>query len=548
LHWKSVVNNKPEIKKILQKGFTRLEINQQMVVEAANEILGYAKTVKKKDLRIYKIQFRPNRFYAMAASIILCLISILWISTLIGKADKNDKENIYAGHIDKCNKSEKFVILSVAGDSSLISKKNRDTQEEISTGKESQLLLAIGSRTRTILYENTSINISNSDSEKTSIILNNGLLSVDIASGKKDTVSVITSYGNFTHIGTRFSVYVDSHNGAVLKVYDGIVKVEDKSGTEIIVKKNHMWHSENSKDILNFQPGTEEYQIDNVFLNNKINNRLIWNQGNYIDNNSKKKAKVLKEKSVSKKCNNYSGCNLENVKIEKTISDLLAATNYEYLKEIVRKIENPEIINSVYRLLKDEAKRKCDIFRYNEAAEIMKIIIYNYRFRESQREDTWMQYYLLHKKYLNASAEKKLELTQEFINLFPVSNIGDDMASETIHLQLMSRNYSEAVNSMKTFIRKYQKSSKCEYFSYLLASTIREQFKNHKEALKLYQDYVLSYPYGRYEEDAFYWIIQLSFFEGDKRMSLKYKDIYMERYSKGKWSKELESLKLVSSD
>ena len=548
MHWKSIVNNKSRIKKILQKGFTRLEINQQMVAETADEILEHAIMVRKKDSGIYKIQFRPNRFYAMAASIILCVISIFLISTIIGKTDKKDTENVYADQIDKLNKSEKFVILSVAGDSSLTSEMSRDSQEEISTDKESQLLLAVGSRTRAILYENTSINISKADSEKTSIILNNGLLSVDIASGKKDTISVLTSYGNFIQIGTRFSVYVDSHYGAVLKVYDGIVKVEDKSGTEIMVGKNQKWHSKNNKNVFYFQPGTEECQIDDVFLNNKINDRLIWNQDNYIDNNKKKKANVLKEKPVSKKCNNYSGHNLKNANVEKSISDLLAVTKYESLEEIVRKIENPEILNNVYRLLKAEVKRKCDIFRYNEAAEIMKIIIYNYSFRENQREDTWMQYYLLHKKYLNASVEKKLKLTQDYINLFPVGNIGDDMTSETIHLQLMLNRYSDAVNSMRTFIRKYQKSSKCEYFSYLLASTVRERHKNLKEALKLYQNYVSSYPYGRYEEDAFYWIIQLSFSEGDKKTSSKYKDIYMERYSKGKWSKELESLKLVSSD
>lgn len=535
------MNSKPDIKKILKKGFARLEIDKKTAYKAADEILEYAKAEKDNSRYFRTRLFRADYIFALAATVVLCLVSILFVLNLNKKNGINGNDCVISEQANRKHSFRNLVVLSAVGDSELISKVKNTFQDQIVTDEESQLLFAIGSRTRAILYENSSININKIDSVNTSIVLEKGLLAVDVAKGKRDTLSISTSFGVFTHIGTRFSVYVDPQNGAVVKVYEGKVKVKDKSGTETIVEKNRAWNSKNRLNVLHFQPGYEENEIENVFLSNKIKHRISWEKGTY-EFKKNNRIKYNKRKPVCKNATNLSRNNLSE--IETGIKNLITENDFISLKKNIKKIENCETLNNVYRLLKAEAKRKCDVFRYHDAVELMKIVVYNNKFGISQREDAWIQYYMLHKKYLRTSAEKKLELAKEYINVFPMGSWSVDMMSEAIHFQLILDKYRNAAELMKVFIKRYPESSNCEYFSYLLASTLREQLKNYSEALKFYRNYVLVYPYGRYEEEALYWIIQLSLSEGDKKLFSKYRDVYLERYSKGKWSKELKSLSL----
>jgi hypothetical protein len=202
-----------QINTILEKGFSRLVLDQDEISMATEQIIRRAKELQFQRKKPPFLQLHQISLYAIAAMILLCSIGPFIHSYL------NSKKNIIeqSSPIGK-HPCDRIKVLSAAGDLQTDPESLTKTGE-IVTNDKSQLLLATGVRVRVLLFERSSIKVDQADSVKTAISLGNGLISVNITGSGKDTVIIKTSQAVFTQIGTFFSVYTDSINGSVLHVY-----------------------------------------------------------------------------------------------------------------------------------------------------------------------------------------------------------------------------------------------------------------------------------------------------------------------------------------
>lgn len=526
-----------KINNILENGFCRLVLDEKTISLATEEILNRAKEIQPKGNKLPFPSIPRVRLYAIAAALLMCCIPLY----LFWYHYNDSKITVQTDQVLK-HELDRITVLSVTGNQYEKTEIAKKIREKIITNNQSQLLLAAGVRTRALLFERSCIKVDQADSVKTTITLDNGLLSVDIAKGGIDTVSVITRQATFTQLGTFFSVYTDSIHGTVLHVFQGKVRVQDHFGTDLIVEKGRTWNSKNRKNVTESVNLPIESDINRVFKDNKIESLLKWNPDIFVPLKDKKSGKKDHGKQDTSAIKKISEFDLINV-----LSEQLSRNDFTSAALCIQKLQKSESIDSAHNMLIKVAQRNISVFKYITALKVLGIIIESKPFRVNQREDAWMQCYILHKDYLKSSAEKRLELARDYHKLFPDGNMSDDMASEEIHLQLMLKNYNEAVTVMKQFITKYPHSYNRDYYCYLLASTVREQLQKEKTALDLYKAYIRNYPEGKYKEDAFYWIIKLSLSVNDLVTAGKIRDAYMEKYPKGRWSDEVRYMDIVSS-
>lgn len=531
--------NEHQINTILEKGFSRLVLDQNDIAMVTEQIIRRAKEMQFQQKKSPFLQFQKIHLYAIAALILVCSIPLIYLHL-------NFKHNnIVRSHT--IEKHQPIKILSSAGDS-VKNPESIITREMIATNTESQLLLAAGIRSRVLLFERTSIKVDQADSARTAISLNKGLLSVNITGSGKDTVIIKTNQALFTQIGTFFSIYTDSINGSVLHVYKGKVRVQDRFGTDLIVEEGWRWTSKDRKEISEKTRHLIESDINQVFKENKIEKRIIWSPDLFLP--AEKNSGKNHEKHSSKFSNYSKDTTAFESHGETDLISVLKAQleneEFPHAAESIMKLKNAETIDSACKLLISVAQYNVSVFKYKTALNVLHLIIEGNPFRMNQREDAWMQSYFLHKEYLKPLPEKRLMLVKNYHLLFPDGNMSDDMASEEIDLLLMLRKYHQAVSSIENYIRKYPHSSNSEYYSYLLASIIREQLRKEKIALDLYKQYIRNYQKGKYEEDAIYWIIQLSLSTHDQKTAENMRNLYMEKYPDGRWNKELRRINITS--
>ncbi len=533
--------NEHQINTILEKGFSRLVVDQNEITMATEQIIRRAKELQLQQKKSPFLQFQKIRLYAVAAMIFICSIPLIYLYLNFRRNNIVRSQPIEKYHF------EPIKILSSAGDS-VIKPESMITREMITTNTESQLLLAAGIRTRVLLFERTSIKVNQADSVRTAISLNKGLLSVNITGSGKDTVIIKTNQASFTQIGTFFSIYTDSINGSVLHVYQGKVRVQDRFGTDLLVGEGWSWTSKDRKEISERTRHLIESDINNVFKENKIEKRIIWSPALFLS------AEEISGKNYEKQLSNFLKCSKDTSAFEAHgETDIISALKAQIEKDefthaakIIMKLKNTETIDSAYKLLTRAAQYNISVFKYKTAMNLLNLIVEGSPFRMNQREDAWMQSYFLHKECLNSLPEKRLALVKNYHQLFSDGNMSDDMASEEIDLLLMLKKYQQAVSDMENYIRKYPHNSNSEYYSYLLASIIREQLHKEKTALDLYKQYIRNYQKGKYEEDEIYWIIQLSFLTHDQKTAENMRNIYMEKYPDGRWAKELRRINIAS--
>lgn len=533
-----------QINTILEKGFSRLVLDRNDITMATEQIIRHAKELQFQEQKTSFLQFPKIHLYAIAALVIVCSIA-----PLIYLRINNNKLNITVQTSPiEVHQHEQIKVLSLAGDIDTNPKSLITTREKFTTNDKSQLLVAAGVRTRVLLFERSSIRVDQADSIKTTISLSSGLLSVNITGSGKDTVTIKTTQAQFTQIGTFFSVYTDSTNGSVLHVYQGKVRVQDHFGTDLVVEEGWSWTSKGRKEISERTKHPIESDINQVFKQSKIEKPIIWSPDLFLSAEQKTGKNASSQSSYS-----YRRSKDTATLISHEESDLIFALRMQLENDEVTlaaksiaKLENSETIDSAYKLLIRVAHYNVSVFKYKTALKVLHLITEGNSFRINQREDAWVQSYFLHKEYLNPLPEKRLALVKNYHQLFPDGNMSDDMASEEIDLLLLLKNYQQAVSCMEKYIRKYPHNSNCDYYSYLLASTVRERLRKEKIALDLYIQYIQNYPKGKYEEDAIYWIIQLSLSNHDQTTAEKMRNIYKERYPDGRWSKELRRINMTS--
>ena len=188
-----------QINSILEKGFSRLVLDQNDITMATEQIIRRAKEVQFQEKKSSFLQFQKTRLYAIAALILLCSIPPFIYMYLNFKRSIIIRSNPIEKH-----QNERIKILSLAGDPGKSTESLMTTKEMIATNTKSQLLLAAGTRARVLMFESTSIKVDRADSVKTAISLNNGLLSVNVTGSGTDTVIIKTNQALFTQIGTFF--------------------------------------------------------------------------------------------------------------------------------------------------------------------------------------------------------------------------------------------------------------------------------------------------------------------------------------------------------
>ncbi len=533
-----------QINTILKKGFSRIELDKSDVAIAKEQIIMRARELQFQEKKSSFFQLRKIRVYAIAALILMCSIPLFIYLHL-----NFNKHNVtvQSGPIEK-HQHWLINVLSATGDLNPNPESLKKLKEKITTNHNTQVLLAAGIRARVLMFERSSIKVDQADSVKTAISLNEGLLSVNINGNGKDTVIIKTSQAIFTQIGTFFSIYNDSINGSVLHVYQGKVRVQDHFGTNLIVEEGWSWSSKDRKDISERTNCLVESDISQVFEKNKIEKRIIWNPELFLSAEQKIRKNYVKESPSTYHRGKDTATFKSHVETDLlfVLKVQLKNDEFAHAARSIANLQNNKTIDSVYKLLIRMAQHNISVFKFKTALNMLHLIIEGNSFRMNQREDAWVKSYFIHKEHLKTLPEKRLSLVKNYKQLFPVGRMSDDMASEEIDLLLMLKKYLRAVSGMENYIRKYPHNSNSEYYGYLLASTVREQLRKETVALDLYKQYILNYPQGKYEEDALYWIVKLSLLIHEYKTAENMRNIYIEKYPRGRWGKELVRINITS--
>ncbi len=151
-----------DIERIIDKGFAPLPVDDAAAAKAIEAVLrnGGRARGERKIVPLKRIESRA--IYALAATLVL--------STGIGYLVSHRPPSIAARIVEGTPHGEGgatvvSAVNSTGTDSALL----RSAGDEFATGKSSQLLLAIGIRTRTVLFERSNLRVERTDSLHTSI-------------------------------------------------------------------------------------------------------------------------------------------------------------------------------------------------------------------------------------------------------------------------------------------------------------------------------------------------------------------------------------------
>ena len=520
-----------DIERLIKKGFARLPVDDATVARAIAGVVdkGHEAGTERK-----YIAFRPvgrEWLYALAAALVL----FIGAGYLFRQGYFLPVDSKVAGEKSTSGKTQRMLsVVSTISDSGRI----RRTAEGFMTDEKSQVLLAVGVRTRAILFEKTCLDVDRADSSRTDIVLHQGAIAVDVVpDAGSDTVAVVTTVASFTQIGTRFMVTVDSAEDAGLEVYRGAVHVRERSGTDVIIRAGQAWNSRNKGSISSVSRDTVEPEcIQRTFTKDRIDRFLRRRTGTHPEPAAVSKMRTPRRQQ-SRAVDTVTAA-------EEVIPLILRAVergDAHSLDSMIARLK-PAVADSVARLLFIAAEYKKNLFRFSETERILLHIVNGAPFSIRSREDASMRCYMLHKEHIETSRKELMEMLQHHRKRFSRGAFGDDMAAEAISLLLASGNSREAVDEMERFLKQYPSSPHHEYYSYVYASTLREDLERNTGAIEAYKRYIDKYPKGRYGEDAHYWIIQLSRSLHDMETTMHYSKIYLQQYPRGRWDKEVRAI------
>jgi hypothetical protein len=371
--------------------------------------------------------------------------------------------------------------------------------------------------------------------------MHHGTIAVDVDPYRgADTVTVITPYGSFTQIGTRFSVQADSIRGTVrLEVYRGRVRVQMYSVViDTILQRGQAWESDAGGHVATIDRSLPELEaMEQTFTSNKIEHLLDWNTGLHRSPpTGPGKIAPAGRRSTD---NQSADTNVAADSRLSAIVKMAERNDFNALDSAIRHLREPSVADAVALLLLSAAERKKSVFQFPYAKRLFDLLAASAPFPVRRREDASMRSYMLHKEHIETAPEELLKMTSLHRRRFPDGAFVDDMTVETIALLLTTHNYNRAVMEMQRFLQRYPRSPHSEYFTYVYASTLRENLQRIMDALAAYKRYTGAYPGGKYEEDALYRIIQLSRSTHDTAAVNTYTKDYLEKYPSGRWVETL---------
>jgi tetratricopeptide (TPR) repeat protein len=526
-----------DIEQILKQGFTRLPVDDTTVEKAVGEVIRCGKAQRGGADTVPFRRTGTQWISALAATLVLCI----GIGYLLVRNVSVPDETVVT---DDCGKSEQpkvrsVSVVSAVTDSGKRLEQLRFSDGDITTDERSQLLLSVGMRTRAILFERSRMKIDRADSLSTVVAMRHGTVAVDvIPGGGTDTVSVVTPFATFTQIGTRFSVVADSIEGAAVEVYRGKVRVRDRSGTDIVIEAGHSWMSGKKRIIATVSRSESELQgIRRTFADNKMEHLLQWRNGLSRDPVPSPK-QPLSAKSRSKR-NRVADTAAHADDVLSIIEKAIARNDYRSIESAVARLQDSSAADTIFMKLYYAAEHKITLFRFSDAKRLFGLLANGTSFSKRRREDASLRCFMLHKEQVETTVQELLKMIRRHRKRFAGGIFGDDMTAEAISLLLITRDYRSAVAEMEHLLQRWPRSPHSEYYTYVYASTLRENLQQTQKALAAYKKYMDRYPDGTYGEDALYWIVQLCSETRDRKCVRAYTARYTERYPNGRWTSEI---------
>jgi hypothetical protein len=528
-----------DIEQIIKKGFVYLPVDSAAAEKAVDAVMRRSKIECENAETVPFPTAKKGWIYALAATLVLSVgAGYLLLQTIFVP-----KETVVADESRRTGQLQHSVsIVSAVTDTGIASGQLRYSDDEFRTDERSQLLLCLGMRTRTILFERSRVKVERADSLRTIVAMHHGSVAVDVVpGGGTDTISIVTPHASFTQIGTRFSVFADSVKGAGIEVYRGKVRVQSSSGTDIVVGAGYSWMSGKGGNVTACNRNMSELEgMRRTFTDNKMEHLLKWKSG-LPQSPEKAVQRSAPVKRQSKRQEETVDTAAVFDDIVPVIEKMAARNDYRSLDSVITQLRDPSSAEAVFRKLYSAAEHKISLFRFPDAKRLFELLADGAVFPKRRREDASMRCFMLHKEHIETSPKELLDMTKRHRKRFPDGAFGDDMAAEAISLLLITRDYGVAVDEMEYLLERYPRSPHGEYYSYVYASTLRENFQQNRKALKAYKKYAAGYPNGKYDEDALYWTVQLSSDARDWKSVREYTERYIRRYPQGRWISEIRA-------
>jgi|GEM_PF-5463670 len=522
------------IKDILRTGFASIPIDDRDVERATAQIMDKCRAAKNSSGTVLPF-FRHNAglLYAIAASLVLvCGAGYLFMAHRHPAADTClNSTSIQAG----------LIVLSAITDTGAVQTDTTCRVRELRTDERSQMLLAIGGRTRSILFERSDVKIGRIDSQHTSIALNRGTIAVEVAPGGKDTVSVTTRFGTFTQLGTRFAVTVDTLSGGFLEVFRGRVQVTYLDNIDTILKAGETWSSCSEGKVT--PPGrdsAELHELNMAFNTNRLQHIL------------KLQPASMRKQCITprKPCFEAAVPILTPELVDTTavvISRMAENGDLHGIDSILAEFNEHADSDEIARILLSTGQRKKEIFRFAQARELFNMVATKQIFSRTHRENGWIQKYMLKKTVEEATAQDLLKDVRDYQQRYSNGAFSDDMAAEAVSLLMGMTRYNDVAHEIERLLQAFPDHPQREYYLYVYPTILREQLHRPADALAAYKRYIASFPGGRYEEDALFRTVQLSHMAKKPEDASTYIQKYLELYPKGRWVGEIRSIQTAGN-
>ncbi len=526
-----------KVTEILRKGFVPLQPGESAMAEAVENVIYEAGRKKiKKSATSNVVNFAAGWKYGLAALLAISVIGGVYILYLFSGSMRAR----FSVQPERCRL--RCELLSAVTDSGPATFHPKIPDRHCITDERSQMLYAVGERTRAVLFQRSGIRVDRADSGCTSISLLKGSIAVEVIPGGSDTVIIVTPNGSFTQIGTRFSVSVDTIQGSRIEVYRGSVLVRPCNGSDTVLIPGQTWESRGG-NVGKISLTREEIDaLDGVFVRNRLDS-LLRGGSDRISGSTGKNENRIRRRSHGRKLT-LSPAVDSAMDLTKLIAQAAEREDYHSLDSLLDHPRMPLFADTVAASLLTIAERKERLFRYSASRTLCEKISEREIYSGRRREAASMRAYMLHKRHIETSAVELLRMAEEHYRRFSSGPFADGMVAERIELLLRMRRYHDAIAVMELLIDRFPESAHHEYVSYLYASTLRDNLHREAESFAAYEKYSTRYPDGKYGEDALYHIVRIGTVLGVD--VARYRRAYLRRYPRGRWIDGIRSGKTVA--
>ncbi|MBN1604765.1 MAG: FecR domain-containing protein [Chitinispirillaceae bacterium] len=519
-------DDESEMDRLLNRGFGRLPIDDECIADATEKILLRAMKQNVSKCRNV-VSFKLRHLYAIAASL---LIAATAVTVFIRHMNEPDIKSSVISTIPVDNSVAVIASTTSNFDTTACGREN-----VYSTTDQSQLLLGIGSRTRTVIFEKTTLKVLRVNISTAAVKIDHGMIAVDVKKNTKDdSITIITPYANFTNVGTRFSVFADSVHGAGVEVFSGTVRATDREGNAYLIHAGSVWRSTNAGVVTNLTRSVAEVEhLANVFEANKFKEPVDWNLDYKIQSSDSvtkgNKGKRRREESAE----------VSELFVVDQVRNAISESCYTVLDSLLMVTLDRSYADTIYDIMLSAADRKHMKMHYSEEEQLRSRMANCDLFSVRKREAASAALLLLHKKYLRTPPATLLALVRIHRETFVDGTFNEDMGAEEAAILTKLGLYHETIECLEFLLKKYPKSSHGDYWRYTYATMLREH-GDKVEALDAYEMYILNHPRGAYLEDAMYWTVDLSHSLRLRKEHLRAKNRYLQSYPSGRWVEEIK--------